>query len=542
MSDFIIFQPALFLAFSPSDEDEAEIMEIIHILNRAQAARIVAESSRADNHLRGRRGYDVATMTLLTAYGFTLARSSLRRLEDLCQHDIRMMACAFPNRPSYSTFCRFINDCLAPCCDQLFAAVNRAIFDELGLTMDTAFLDGTKQEADANRYKFVWKPQTFHQRLDDKIRSLLQAMGLADGLPTDSFLQSRLVAERLSVAVSRAKSEIQASMCKSLEAYLLKCIEYEEKERICGPNRNSYYKTDHDATAMCLKDDYYAGLGSSMHAAYQVQFLVSHGLVTDILVDQNRIDMKSSIATLEKHRELYGSLPRELVADAGYGTHEFYRYLKEHGISAYVKYNSWQSELSGRWPALYELLCDGTLRCLGGRIGQQVSIEGRNPKKAGGIFMKVDGCTGCPFMSYCRRFMKEPFSDYKIFEIQPEFQMMKQEARDRLLSVRGIELRVNRSSQVEGCFGILKEDRDYNRFRRTGLCRVALEMMLECLGMNIAKYLGVKTGKASLKYWEAPAGTVKETFRKVSIKRLQRRVSKVRPKSVNERAKRNYRY
>ena len=71
---------------------------------------------------------------------------------------------------------------------------------------------------------------------------------------------------------------------------------------------------------------------------------------------------------------------------------------------------------------------------------------------------------------------------------------------------------------------------------------LALEMMLECLGMNIAKYLGVKTGKASLKYWEAPAGTVKETFRKVSIKRLQRRVSKVRQKSVNERAKRNYRY
>ena len=52
----------------------------------------------------------------------------------------------------------------------------------------------------------------------------------------------------------------------NMDHYLEKSLEYEEKERICGPNRNSYFKTDKDATAMCLKEDYYSGLGSNMHA------------------------------------------------------------------------------------------------------------------------------------------------------------------------------------------------------------------------------------------------------------------------------------
>lgn len=47
-----------------------------------------------------------------------------------------------------------------------------------------------------------------------------------------------------------------AKMRSNLLEYLLKAIEYEEKEAVCGPNRNSYYKTDHDATAMCLKQDF----------------------------------------------------------------------------------------------------------------------------------------------------------------------------------------------------------------------------------------------------------------------------------------------
>ena len=92
-------------------------------------------------------------------------------------------------------------------------------------------------------------------------------------------------------------------------------------------------------------------------------------------------------------------------------------------------------------------------------------------------------------MPYCRQFMKEPVADYKVFEVCREFIRYKQKARDILLSVQGIEMRVNRSCQVEGFFGIMKQDFGYDRFRRTLLKSVSMELMLTALGMNIRKFL-----------------------------------------------------
>ena len=62
--------------------------------------------------------------------------------------------------------------------------------------------------------------------------------------------------------------------------YLNKLIDYEEKEKICGEDRNSYYKTDKDATAMVLKEDYYSKLSHDFHAAYNTQVIVSSGFIT----------------------------------------------------------------------------------------------------------------------------------------------------------------------------------------------------------------------------------------------------------------------
>lgn len=158
--------------------------------------------------------------------------------------------------------------------------------------MGTCYIDGTKIEADANRYKFVWKPTRWHERLDGKARNLLSIMGLADDLPAEGLLPSSLVVRKLEEARKLSDgSQPWIGKLDNLTSYLLKMIEYEEKERICGPYRNSYYKTDHDATAMCLKQDYYSGLGSSMHAAYSAQFITSHGFIVTYLVSQDRSDM-----------------------------------------------------------------------------------------------------------------------------------------------------------------------------------------------------------------------------------------------------------
>ena len=85
--------------------------------------------------------------------------------------------------------------------------------------------------------------------------------------------------------------------------------------------------------------------------------------------------------------------------------------------------------------------------------------------------------------------------------------LLKQEARDRLLSVDGIEMRVNRSIQVEGVFSAIKQDMSYDRLRRTTLPKAEMEMMLVCLGYNIRKYMRFLSGKAQFKFRHAPVGT-----------------------------------
>lgn len=110
------------------------------------------------------------------------------------------------------------------------------------------------------------------------------------------------------------------------------------KKAICGESRNSYYKTDHDATAMCLKEDYYSGLGSQMHAAYNTQILVSNGFIVTYYVSQDRTDARTLAPTLDQFFQWYGIYPKRVCADAGYGSVNNYEYCEQKGIQAFIKY------------------------------------------------------------------------------------------------------------------------------------------------------------------------------------------------------------
>ena len=141
-------------------------------------------------------------------------------------------------------------------------------------------------------------------------------------------------------------------MRSQLYEYLIKSVEYEEKEAICGPDRNSYYKTDHDATAMCLKEDYYSGLGSQMHAAYNTQIVVCRGIIVFYYLSQDRSDTRTLLPTLEGFKSMYGCYPKRICADAGYGSFANYKYCNTKGIEAFIKYPflEWRTyrKVSGR--------------------------------------------------------------------------------------------------------------------------------------------------------------------------------------------------
>ena len=225
---------------------------------------------------------------------------------------------------------------------EIFTIINKQIIKELNLTILTVYLNGTKLEANANKYKFVWKPKKYHENLDIKIRNLIKDIGYVVNdkenklITSNNFyiiLKDYAKKENINISsLSKGRGHRYTEQEKKYKEgykYLLKLLEYEEKERICGKNRNSYYKTDYDATAMVLKEDYYSRSSHDFHAAYNVQVLVASGLIMIYGIFQDRADYYTLIPMNNLFYKYYGYYPINESADSGYGIYDNYIYLKK---------------------------------------------------------------------------------------------------------------------------------------------------------------------------------------------------------------------
>ena len=541
MTNFTTRKTFLIPSFDLDVKERGKMDRFLYVLEKSDIAKLFTNNCYASKG--GRPAYSDYDLFATILYGFAFNNPSLRNLEDACKYDLRYIYLMQQIRPGHSIFGNFINEIIVPNNDLIFHNITNTILQECDIQIEDVFVDGSKYEADANKYKFIWKPTKFHERLSEKIRLLLSEVDLLDNVPHTGIIDSKLIAQKVSHLSLKLSSDNELNdKYDKLCQYLIRAIEYEEKERICGPNRNSYYKTDHDATAMTLKSDYYAGLGSNMHAAYNSQLLVAKGIICTYYISQSRNDMNDFIPILERFNEYYGYYPLRVCADAGYGCLDNYRFLNDNNIENYVKHQSFQGNVSGSNPDRYYLNEDNTITCLNGNTGFKVEISNRHPSKSGSCFYKVEGCGKCLFSAYCKRYMKSKSDNYRIFEVQEELCLYKQKALDNLLSPKGIEMRVNRSSQVEGAIGVIKQDMNYVRNRRILIDKVKTEHMLTYLGYNIRKLFRYLDGKARFNYWVAPDNLKAETKRKPSAKRLTNRVNKQKTKSDNQKTKDNYKY
>ena len=541
MTNFTTRNTFLIPSFDLDIKEREKIDRFLYILEKSNVAELFNNNCYTSKG--GRPAYSDYDLFASVLYGFAFNNPTLRNLEDACKYDLRYIYMMQQNRPGHSIFGNFINEVIVPNNDLIFHNVTNAILQECNIQIEDVFIDGSKYEADANKYKFVWKPTKFHEKLSNKIRTLLSEVNLSDNVPHIGIIDSKLIAQKVShLSLILDDDNYLKDKYDELCQYLIKALEYEEKERICGPDRNSYYKTDHDATAMTLKSDYYSGLGSNMHAAYNSQLLVAKGIICTYYISQSRSDMNDFIPILKRFNEYYGYYPIRVCADAGYGCLDNYRFLNDNNIENYVKHSSFQGNVSGSNPDRYYLNEDGTLTCLNGNTGFKVDISNRHPSKSGSYFYKVEGCNECPFSVYCKRYMKNKNDNYRIFEVQEELCFYKQKALDNLLSPKGIEMRVNRSSQVEGAIGVIKQDMNYVRNRRTLIDKVKTEHMLTYLGYNIRKLFRYFSGKAKFNYWVAPDNLKAELKRKPSAKRLANKVNTQKKKTNNQKAKDSYKY
>ncbi len=94
----------------------------------------------------------------IVLYAFMNGIYSSRLMELSCKRDIHFMfLLEGAPVPDHATFARFLSIYFAPCSKRILAEMSNALFDLGEISGETVFIDGTKIEACANKYTFVWK-------------------------------------------------------------------------------------------------------------------------------------------------------------------------------------------------------------------------------------------------------------------------------------------------------------------------------------------------------------------------------------------------
>jgi transposase len=462
-------------------------------------------------HITGRIRYNPASMLKTILFGFmTNGYISLRELEDNCKVNLRFMYLMEQKVPSYRTFGYFIDNILKPSVEELFSDINKKIFAEEHVDLSHLYIDGSKFEANANKYSWVWKKATekSRYRLFEKISILLNEIndelaGLGIRIETNTeYVPDYLtkVTEQYSNIVKIDQTKFvhgsghrktpQQRHYERLQEYTKKLEEYVEKITVCGPGRNSYSKTDHSATFMRIKTDYMGN--DQLLPAYNVQFGIADEYIAVADVNQYRSDMDCFVPLLERFHETYGFYPKYPVADAGYGSYNNYIYCEQHGMEKYMKFPMFKKETTDAkyrdnpFRAMnFKIDEDGVLRCPAGQafhLQYRQHVKGNRYGRQEEVYQCED-CTGCPYASQCKKTDKN-----RTIRLNQELTNMHQEVVDNLESIQGALLRMNRSIQSEGTFGVMKNDRWYRRIVRKGMEQVRLEIFLVSIGHNLYKY------------------------------------------------------
>ena len=245
------------------------------------------------------------------------------------------------------------------------------------------------------------------------------------------------------------------------------------------------------------------------------------------------------------YRPMYGVVFEDYLKDYDYWAYadmdvvfgNIRKFIENNNIENYIKFADWSRVISGDIYDLFYFNDNEDLVCLNEKTALKTRVfENRTAHKGSYIYV-IESCAYCRLKKYCQGNLKE-IRNYRVFDVNYDFNKIKKQVTQNLLSPKGIEMRVNRSSQVEGAFGVIKQDMDYDRARRRGMENVSLEFMLTCLGYNIRKLLSFIEGKAKTDYWKAPPDLKPESIPEIDYDRILKK----RKKGENEKLRKTYKH
>ena len=470
----------------------------------------------------GRNEYPPRILLKVLIYAYMRMIYSTREIERACRENICFMYLLedYP-APDHNTIARFRAERLVDCEKELLEQFVAMLVEWGFVSLATVFIDGTKIEANANRYRFVWKKSTEKRikklkgQIGTELPKLVGSLRLKWHVPAEvqihhlkklrKKLYARAEAERLEWVTGKGhrKAPLQKAI-ETVNVWLEKWKKYTQDLHICG-DRNSYCKTDHDATFMHMKEDHMRN--GQLKPGYNVNVATSEEFIIGNYISADRNDVHTLIPFAE-YLKRYGI--KNICVDSGYESEENYCWFEENGVmKLYVKPSNheqkktkkYRTDISRRENMAYDAGAD-TYTCANGK---QITLDGiKKTKSQSGFEMETSvysckDCSGCPLKEKCIRACgsKKPLEERnKVIYVSKRFARQREAMEERINTDEGKLIRVNRSIQAEGVFAMTKEDMGFRRFLLRSAVKVEVEWTLLSLAYNVLKlHHKIQTGR-----------------------------------------------
>lgn len=450
----------------------------------------------------GTSSYHPKMLLKILVYGYLSNIYSSRKLEAASQESIYLMWLSGMARPDHHTINRFRSERLKDVLKEVFAQVVLMLNESEHLDLKEVYTDGTKIEANANRYTFVWGKaiKTSKERIVKQLEELwaytqqVAKAELEETVPDLTAIDAKTVTQTIEkINTALRDKQIDKKVAQKLNyaqrEWPGKLDKYEQQQEILK-NRGSYSKTDPDATFMRMKEDHM--LNGQLKPGYNVQISTSKQIITHYSIHQKPNDTTTLVPHLEGFKKQYGSLPENITADAGYGSQENYTFLEDNQVEAFVNYNYFHKEQRQKKTdepgKLENLFYNKEQDCFYCPMGQQMKRIASYKKKTDAGFeqtyvrYQAKNCHNCPLRGICHQ-----NKDNRIIDVNHELIRLKKKAKELLLAEQGIKHRKQRPADVEPVFGNIKQNKNFKRFLLRGIEKVEIEIGLIALAHNLAK-------------------------------------------------------
>ena len=444
---------------------------------------------------------------LLSALLFAYSQGifSGRKIEKMMIENIAMQYLTGQLIVSYRTINRFrVAAGMENLIRDLFIDLNLRLKMEELVTLDCLFIDGTKIEANANKYSFVWKKATdkFSAKLQEQIQVYFQeeitplihqAIMLDDEEPITSeqltefaqVLEKELakLSQDLEEEPVKGKDDRKAQrrklkkiLRKVKDDFLVRTEKY-ERYQDTFEGRNSFSKTDTDATFMRMKEDHMKN--GQLKAGYNLQIATENQFVLHYDVFSNPTDTKTLLPFLET----YPHHVKTVVADAGYGSEENLLRLDESNMNHLIKYAMFDKEQKKGYKQSAKNLAnwhyDDKEDSYTHPDGWCYRFHHLKHQKTQTDFQQE-------IKVY---YADEPeLAPQKGLYINERYQHLKDKECQALLSPKGRQLFAQRKIDVEPVFGQVKACLGYKRCNLRGKRQVTIDMGLVLMANNLLKY------------------------------------------------------